>query len=307
MTIQQMEYIVAVNKYRHFVTASEKCGVTQPTLSTMIQRLEEELEVKIFDRNKHPVEPTEIGLRIIKQAEQSLVEIKRIKEIVINETHSLEGDLNIGIIPTLSSYIVPDFIFNFIKEYENINLTISEMRTKTLIDEINKGNIDVMIAATPLNEDDLLEIPIYYEHFVAYFSKNNNKKDIPLSADNMPQEDIWVLQEGHCMRNQTFNFCQNFTNYIKTYEAGSIDTLIRIVDKNGGYSVIPELHTKFLNSEQLQNIRKIDNPPALREVSLVIRKDFLKEKMINAVAETIKKIVPADMLDERLKRFSIRL
>ncbi len=307
MTIQQMEYIVAVNKYRHFVTASEKCGVTQPTLSTMIQRLEDELGIKIFDRNKHPVEPTAIGLRIIKQAEQTLVEIKKIKELVISETGTMSGDLHIGIIPTLAPYIVPGFIYNFNRKHKKINLTISEMRTQTLIEEITKGNIDIMIAATPLNNENLLEIPLYYEKFVAYFSEDNPNKDKPLSADNMPPEDIWVLHEGHCLRNQTFNFCNNFRIYNKVYEAGSIDTLIRIVDKNGGYSVIPELHLQFLTESQLKNVRQIENPPAVREVSLVIEKDFIKEKMINAVADIIKEIVPEEMLDERLKKFSIRL
>ena len=307
MTIQQMEYIVAVNKYRHFVTASEKCGVTQPTLSTMIQRLEDELGIKIFDRNKHPVEPTPMGLRIIKQAEQTLVEIKKIKEIVQSETQGMSGNLKIGIIPTLAPYILPDFIDIFTKKYPQIELSVSELRTQTLIEEVTRGNIDMVIAATPLNNDNLLEIPLFYERFYAYFSDKNSDHAYSLSADNMPQEDLWVLQEGHCIRNQTFNFCKNFSLYNKKYEAGNIDNLIRIVDKNGGYSVIPELHIPFLNEKQKNNVVEIANPPAVREVSLVVQKDFIKERMLNAVADTIKEIIPDNMLDERLKKFSIRL
>lgn len=307
MTIQQMEYIVAVNQHRHFVTASERCGVTQPTLSTMIQRLEEELGAKIFDRSKQPIEPTPIGVRIIQQAERSLLEIKKIKEMVVNEIGTLSGVLRVGIIPTLAPYLLPDFLRLFPKDYPNIDFSVAEMRTQTAIGEILKGNIDLMIAATPLNNAELYEIPIYYERFVAYFSADNPDIDTPLSADSMPPEQLWVLHEGHCIRNQTFNFCRNFNTYNKSYEAGSIDTLVRIVDKNGGYSVIPELHVPCMSAKQQANIRSVDNPPAVREVSLIIRKDFIKERLLNAVADTIKKIVPTEMLDERLKKFSIKL
>lgn len=302
-----MEYIVAVNKYRHFVTASEQCGVTQPTLSTMIQKLEEELNTKIFDRTKHPVEPTLMGIRIIKQAEVALAEIKKIKEMISNETGSLEGTLRIGIIPTLAPYIVPDFIHFFHESYPQVELFITEGRTQSLKSDLHKGFIDIMIAATPLEEKDFLEIPLYYEKFIAYFSDTKLIDGCCLAADQMPVQDLWVLQEGHCMRNQTFNFCKNFSSYNKMFEAGSIDTLIRIVDKNGGYSVIPELHIPYLTPEQQKKIKSIDNPPATREISLVIRNDFIKERLLNAVADTIKKIIPQEMLDARLKKFSIRL
>ncbi|MEG1615326.1 MAG: hydrogen peroxide-inducible genes activator [Bacteroidales bacterium] len=307
MTVQQMEYIVAVNKCRHFVSASEQCGVTQPTLSTMIQKLEDELGTKIFDRTKHPVEPTAMGMRVIRQAEVALAEIKRIKEMVETETETLSGVLRIGVIPTLAPYVIPEFISIFKENYKDVNLILSEMRTRNLIDELRMGTIDMMIAATPLNESDFLEIPLYYEKFVAYFAKENPMKEHPLSASHMPGENLWVLQEGHCMRDQTFNFCKNFSSYNQTYEAGSIDTLVKIVDKNGGYSVIPELHLPFLTPEQRENVREISSPPAVREVSLVIRKDFIKERLLNAVADTVKEIIPTEMLDERLKKFSIRL
>ncbi|MEG1586371.1 MAG: LysR substrate-binding domain-containing protein [Bacteroidales bacterium] len=307
MTIQQMEYIVAVNKYRHFVTASEQCGVTQPTLSTMIQRLEEELGIKIFDRSKHPVEPTAIGVRIIRQAEVALAEMKRIKELVETETETLSGVLRIGVIPTLAPYLVPDLIRILQEEYPGLILTIHEMTTSGLVGELQKGFIDMMIAATPLDQADFLEIPLYYEKFVAYFSERNPFPAQSLSAGNMPAENLWVLQEGHCLRDQTFNFCKNYTGYNKIYEAGSIDTLVKIVDRNGGYSVIPELHLPFLSDRQRKNIREISSPPAVREISLVIRKDFIKERMLNAVANAVKQIIPLEMIDERLKKFTIRL
>lgn len=307
MTVQQLEYIVALNKYRHFVTASEKCGVTQPTLSLMVQKLESELNVSIFDRSKHPIEPTSMGKRIIEQAEVTLRELKKMKEMVVSETESLAGTLKLGVIPTLAPYLVPELISGFKVNYPQIQLIIHEMPTKSLIEALQKDAVDLFIAATPLEQADFYEIPLYYEKFAAYFSADNPYRDQPLSAQNLPRENLWILQEGHCLRSQIFNFCQNTVEYNYTYEAGSIETLIRIVDKNGGYSVIPELHLPFLTETQRLNVREITCPPAVREISIVIRKDFIKERIINAVANTIKAIMPENMLDERLKKFSIRL
>jgi LysR family transcriptional regulator, hydrogen peroxide-inducible genes activator len=307
MTIQQLEYIVAINKHRHFVTASEKCGVTQPTLSQMIQKLEVELNIIIFDRSKHPIEPTPIGLRLINQAEVILREMRKMREMVISETECLSGSLKLGVIPTLAPYLIPEFIRIFKSNYPEIHLSISEMPTASLIEALQKDVVDMFIAATPLNQPDFFEIPLYYEKFVAYFSVDNPYRDKPLSAQNMPQENLWILQEGHCFRSQIFNFCQNVVEFNHTYEAGSIETLIRIVDKNGGYSVIPELHLSFLTEAQKLNVREITCPPAVREISIVIHKNFIKERLVNAVANTIKSLMPENMLNERLKKFSIKL
>ena len=306
MTLQQIEYIVALNRHRHFVKAAEECGVTQPTLSAMVQKLEEELDVKIFDRSKHPIEPTAIGEKIIRQAETTLNEMRRIQEVVDNETNSLTGTLKIGIIPTIAPYLVPDFISRFRTDYGLITLTISEMRTTNILEQLKTGNLDLAIVSTPLDQPDMLEIPLYYEKFAAYFSPTQRLTEFPLNPKDMPLDDLWVLQEGHCARRQIFNFCHaKSSNHM--YEAGSIDTLVKIVDKSGGYTVIPELHLQFLTETQLKNVREITSPPAVREVSILIRKDFVKERMINAVADTVKKIIPPQMLDERLKKFSIRL
>ena len=307
MTLQQMEYIVAVNKYRHFVAASEQCGVTQPTLSQMIQKLEQELGVLIFDRTKHPIEPTAMGIRVIKQAEMVLFETRKIAEMVDSEVKGLEGALKIGVIPTLAPYLIPEFIYRFRQSYSSVNLTITELQTATLIDALKRGILDMFIAATPLEEDEFYEIPLYYEKFVAYFASQDLPVEAHLSAKTMPNDNLWVLQEGHCVRDQIFNFCEPDAQYNHVFEAGSIDTLIRIVDKNGGYSVIPELQLPYLTDDQRKNVREISCPPAVREISVVIRRDFVRERMLNAVADTIKQVMPSHMLDERLKKFSIRL
>ncbi len=307
MNIQQLKYIVAVDKTRRFVKAAEECNVSQPTLSTMVQKLEEELDILIFDRTKHPIEPTDIGKRIIEQAKRTISEMDKVKELVETDIEKLSGPLNIGIIPTLTSYIVPKLIKYFKVNHPEIRLTVSEMTTEVLIEALNRGDIEMFIAATPLYQDNFYEIPIYYEKFLAYFSADNPNIDIPVSASNMPSENLWILEEGHCFRDQVFNFCTETMSYNKLFEAGSIDTLVRIVDINGGYSVIPELHFSHLSEEQKKNTREINDPPAIREISIVIKKDFIKEKMVNAVGDAIKTIIPEHMLDRRLKKFSIRL
>lgn len=307
MNIQQLEYIVAVNKCRHFVTASEQCGVKQPTLSMMIQKLEHELGVTIFDRSKQPIRPTPMGLRIIEQAEITIREMKKVKELVAEEEESIQGLLRIAVIPTLAPYLIPDFIREFTGAFNSVDLSISELNTASCIEALKNDEVDMAIAATPLEVNGLYEVPIYYENFVAYFSPGHPLRDQPLSASSMPQDNLWVLEEGHCLRDQIFNFCRRSMVHNEVFEAGSIDTLVRIVDKNGGYSVIPELHTNFLSQEQKNNVRLIENPPAIREISIVIKETFLKQRMINAVADTIKKIIPEHMLDERLKKFSIKL
>lgn len=307
MIIQQLEYIVALNRHRHFVDAAEECGVSQPTLSAMIHKLEEELDVKIFDRTKHPVEPTAIGARIIAQAQTTINDMARVRELVESEVNTLSGNLAIGVLPTIAPYLVPKFISKFKVDNPKVLLKVSEMRMKALIGALLDSSLDMAILATPTHNDDLLEIPLYYEKLVAYMSPQCKYKKLKLTATKMPEENLWVLQEGQCiLRDQVFNFC-NSSMANHSYEAGSIDTLVRIVDCNGGYTVIPELHLDFLSKAQLKNVREIASPPAVREVSIAIRRDYIKERMLNAVVDTVKQIIPAEMLDERLKKFSIRL
>lgn len=307
MTIQQLEYILAVDKYRHFVKASKECGVRQPTLSHMIKKLEEELGVVIFDRSKHPIEPTAMGKKLIEQARIGLREFRKLNDIVLAETENISGPLKVGVIPTLAPYVVPEFIKVFNSNYADAILTMAEMTTAQCIYALKHETIDLFIAATPLEEEEFYEIPLYYEKFIAYFSKGCIVDNKTLSASDMPKENLWVLEEGHCLRDQVFNFCQREMAYNESFQAGSVATLIRTVDSNGGYTVIPEMHISSLSESQKRGLKEIADPPAVREVSIVIRKDFIKERMINAVANTIKEIIPESMLDKRLKQFSIKL
>ena len=307
MTLQQLEYIVALDKTRHFVRAAEMCGVTHPTLSAMIQKLEDELDCRIFDRSSHPIVPTEIGVAVIQQAQVVLFNVNQLKENVLVQRGTVAGSLSLAIIPTVAPYLLPGIISLFRSDYPEISLRISEMRTETIIEKLHTAEIDMAILSTPLEDPKILEVPLYYEKFIAYIAPDEPMyAQEEVSTNEMPLDHLWVLEEGHCLRNQVFNFCENKT-HTSTYEAGSIDTLVKIVDRNGGYTVIPELHVDLLNETQRQNLRKIVRPEATREIALVIRHDYVREGMMNAVANTVKKIIPQHMLDARLKKFAIKL
>lgn len=308
MTLQQLQYLISLDNNKHFLNAAEECGVTQPTLSAMIQKLEDELDVKLFDRSKQPLVTTPIGAEVVAQAKLVLKSADQLREIISNKRESLEGKLNLAVIPTIAPYLLPKFIIEFRKNYPNVELTIEEMKTSDIVSNLNLSKIDIGILATPLNKPSLLEVPLYYEKFLAYISpKEELYKQEVLSAKNLPLKNLWVLHEGHCLRDQVFNFCNEKINEKPIYEAGSIDTLIKIIDQNGGYTVIPELHLQFLNPEQIKNTRPIENPQGVREVSVIIRNDYIRERLLNAVVDTVKSIIPNEMIDERLKKFAIRL
>ena len=307
MTLQQLEYIVALDKTRHFVRAAEMCGVTQPTLSAMIQKLEDELDCRIFDRSSHPIVPTEVGAMILQQTQVVMFNAHQLRENVLTQKGSVTGSLSLAIIPTVAPYLLPELITLFRRDYVDISLKISEMRTETIIEKLHSAEIDMAILSTPLDDPKILEVPLYYEKFVAYISPNEPLYlQDEVSTNDMQLDHLWVLEEGHCLRNQVFNFCKNKT-HSAIYEAGSIDTLVKIVDRNGGYTVIPELHINLLTDVQKQHLRKIVRPEATREIALVIRHDYVREGLMNAVANSIKQIIPQHMLDARLKKFAIKL
>ncbi len=308
MTIQQLEYIIALSKTKHFVQAAEMCGITQPTLSMMIQKLEDELDVKIFDRSRHPVAITEVGAKIIEQAQIVLTQFNRIHEIVSDEKGEVRGNINIAIIPTVAPYLLPRFFSNFKESYPELTFKMMEIQTAAIERKLLLGELDMAILSTPLENPEILEIPLYYEKFIAYISPDCALyKEKELKSNSLPVEDLWVLEEGHCFRSQAFKFCVSDFDTKNIYEAGSIETLIKIVDENSGYTIIPELHIEFLSEEQKKNIRQIINPEPVREISLVIHANFIREGQLNAVAETVKKIIPEHMLDSRLKKFAIKI
>jgi LysR family hydrogen peroxide-inducible transcriptional activator len=306
MTLVQLEYIVALDSYRSFVSAAEKCFVTQPTLSMQVQKLEDTLGVKIFDRSKQPVVPTEIGIEIIEQARILLAESQKIKEIISDRQKELSGELKIGIIPTISPYLLPRIINRFIEKYPQVKLIVWEQTTEQIIQQVKLGMIDCGILSTPLHEASMLEIPVFYENFVAYASKSSRLfKKKSISPDDIDMEEIWVLNEGHCMREQVLNICQRrrstkgFQHF--EYNTGSVETLKRMVDQNSGATILPELALSDLSDKQLDKVRYFKSPEPVREVSIVIQKNYLKRRMIEALKTEILDFVPKRMRSKKKK------
>lgn len=308
MNLQQMEYIVALDTHRHFVKAAQSCGVSQPTLSTLINKLEEELDTVIFDRSAHPIKPTLIGEQIINQARVVLFNISQLKELSLSEREQNSGRLRLGVIPTVAPYILPKLFQEMRSSQPQIELQVSEQQTHVIIEQLRKAELDMAILATPLDLDDILEIPLYYEKFLAYISPEEAlHSENEIVASKMPTNHLWVLKEGHCMRNQIFNFCEGVSDYNGFYEAGSITTLVNIVDANGGYTIIPELHRALLHQEQQSNVREFVQPAPVREISLIIRNDYVRQRMVNSLVDAVKQIIPDTMIDARLKKFAVKL
>lgn len=300
MNLQQLDYIIAVDTLRHFLRASEKCFVTQATLSMMIKKLEDELGVKIFDRSKQPVKPTEIGIKIIEQARRIVSEAARIQELIKEEKGEVRGELKIGIIPTLAPYLLPLFLKEFTTEYPQVKLIISEHNTTSIIQRLKAGELDTGILATPLNDTSIKEQVLFYEKYFLYVNdkeKGFNKKYV--LPGNIDINRLWLLEEGHCMRSQILNFCelkkQHEIGEKLHYEAGSIETLKNIVEKNFGITIIPELVTFNLNNSQKKRLRFFKPPTPVREISIVTHREYVKHKLIEVLKETILSIIPDEM------------
>lgn len=300
MTFTQLEYLVALDTYRHFATAAENCYVTQPTLSMQVQKLEDELGVKLFDRSKQPVVPTEIGEAVIRQARVMLREALKTREMVDDHKGTVAGEMRVGIIPTLAPYLLPLFLENFIQKYPQVKLKIVELTTRNLISKLNKDLIDVGIVVTPLQDERIFEQPLFYEEFVAYVSESEvaYKKDFILSED-IDFDRLWLLEEGHCIRGQILNICelrkQNAHHRNFEYESGSIETLKRMVEHYGGVTILPELSLRDLSSKQRQQIRRFQSPTPVREVSLVTLRHHLKRGPIEAMKAEILSVIPEKM------------
>ena len=308
MNIQQLEYIVAVDNHRHFSKAAEASFVTQPTLSMMIQKLEDELGVKIFDRTKSPIEPTEVGRKIIDQARVSVAQIHHIKEIVEEEKGVTKGVFHLAIIPTVSPYLLPKLMQTHREQNTEIRLVINEMTTNQILAGLANGTVDGGILATPLHDERMKERPVYYEKFFGYISPNERflyAKEY-LEESDLSGAKLWLLDEVHCFRTQILNLCKlkksNIVSSAFTYEAGSIETLINIVDNNNGITVIPEMALNHLTEKQKMNVRFFKNDKHVREISLITRKDFLRERFIDIIEEEIKLSVPAALQDKTLQK-----
>jgi LysR family hydrogen peroxide-inducible transcriptional activator len=298
MTFVQLEYLVAVDSYRHFARAAEKCFVTQPTLSMQIHKLEAELGLILFDRSKQPVVPTEAGISIIAQARKILAEKGVIEEIVQDKKAIVAGELRLGIIPTLAPYLLPLFVQQFTKKHPQVKLVVKELPTETLVTRLKENRIDAALLVTPLHEQGIKEEVLFYEEMVAYVSKNNAvyQKNYVLAKDIDPHK-LWLLQEGHCFRSQVLNLCElqktssGFGHF--EYEAGSIETLRRMVELNDGITILPELATLHFTARQEQMVRYFRSPAPMREVSIAMHRNLAKRRLVEVLKQEIVNAIPA--------------
>ncbi len=301
MTLVQLEYLVAVDTYGSFVLAAEKCHITQPTLSMQIQKLEDTLGVKLFDRSRHPVLATDVGARVVEQARKVLSEAREINELIAGYKGEIKGELKIGIIPTLAPYLLPRLITGMVANYPQLQLKIWEFTTAQIVTQLKSGQLDCALLSTPLDDAQLHERPLFYETFTAYLSPSSSlvHKAVLQAADISPDE-LWLLNEGHCMRNQVLNICaqRDLENKDAAFEyhTGSVETLKKMVDLDHGVTILPELSLADLNPEQVSRVRRFDDPQPAREISLVTHRNFMKRSSIQAVEQELLKMIPAGLL-----------
>lgn len=307
MTLVQLEYIVALNALKHFAKAAAQCHITQPSLSMQVQKLEEELGVQIFIRT-NPVATTETGQIVVEQAKKILSEASAMQQLVHHEKNIVAGTLKIGIIPTLAPYLLPQFIQAFIKQYPQVHISIQELTTESIVRQLKNGTLDAGILATPLNIAELKEMFLFHEEFVAYVSRRDKlfSKKYLLPGD-IDVHRMWLLEEGHCLRSQVMNLCelQKDASVEKhfDYAAGSIETLKRFVDKNGGITLLPELATYDMSPAKKNMLRYFKSPAPVREISLVTLKTFTKTRLINILQQTIMDNLPLQM--EKKKKVEV--
>ncbi|RZT97260.1 LysR family hydrogen peroxide-inducible transcriptional activator [Ancylomarina subtilis] len=303
VTLTQLEYIVAVDTHRHFATAADSCFITQPTLSMQIKKLEEFLDITIFDRSKQPIIPTDVGIQIIEQARIILGESKKIDEIVKNHRDTVEGSLKIGIIPTLAPFLLPMFIGDYIRNYPDVKVEVEEMVSDDIVSALKKDLLDVGVFVTPLKDDKIKEVPLFYEEMMIYANKDHEilKQEV-IEVKDIATSEIWMLGDGHCFRNQVINLCEMHSMQHQElpfeFESNSLETLMKIIDREGGFTLIPELATQYMSAEKLKQVKSFTNLHPLREVSLVYSRHYSKNKLLNLLGEHIKKMIPTAYLEK---------
>ena len=308
MTLQQLKYIVAIDRYRNFAKAADACGISQPTLSAMLVKLEEELDVRIFERSNKSVTPTIAGEKIIHQAERAIAEAERITELVSEDKGDVAGELKLSVGPTIAPYILPKFIRHYIETYPQVKLSIREMKADVMLSELQLGHLDAGIAICGNARQGILEIPLYTEKFMVYLAEDCWRKLPVFKPENLEHEKMWIMKEAQCLRDSAFSFCKARTKGNRVYEAGSIETLIRIVDENGGFTIIPEMHLPFLTDRQRENVRRIEGDYlSQRRVSLYIREDYIRQAMLNTITKTLIRFMPEGMMEERIIKYGVKL
>ena len=310
MTITQIEYILAVDKFRHFGRAAKACSVTQPTLSMQLQKAEEELGVVIFDRSRNPILPTDDGQQIISQARIVLREYKKIFSIIDANKGEVRGQFRLGVIPTLAPYVIPLFAGDFVQKYPDVNLIIEEHKTEDIIELLGKDEIDAGLLVTPIHGESFIERVLFHEPFSVFASTNHHLlKKSKIKDKDLDTSDVWLLNEGHCFRQQVLNLCKvsrdsGLHDNLK-FESGNLETLKNMVNNSSGYTLLPHLAVLNLSKEELTHVRDFHTPVPTREVSLVHNRIFLKEKIISALVDSIVEHLPDSLTSMKKKNYEI--
>ena len=307
MTLTQLYYMSAVAEYGNFTVAADKCFVTQPTLSMQVQKLEDELGVKIFNRATKPIVLTDIGKKILVQAKRITEEATRMQDIVSTEKGFIGGEFKLGIIPTVMPTLLPMFLKTFVKKYPKVDLKIEELTTQNITKMLEKGHLDAGIAATPLGLDSILELTLYHEPFVGYIPEGNPLHAVEqIEIEDLNLTDLLVLEDGHCFRNHVLNLCQ--MNRIESnpfdLKSGSFETLINLADEGLGMTLLPFLHGNSLTDNKKKNLRFFPEPAPAREVSLIHSKSQLKLPIINALRSAVSSIIRGAIKFENIKIIS---
>lgn len=297
MTLQQLEYALAIGRTGSFVVAAEQCFVTQPTLSMQVKKLEDEIGITIFDRSRQPVTVTDAGKIFLDQARVVIREKNRLMEVLSSARGEVAGEFRLGIIPTLAPYLVPLFLQKFVEKYPGVNLEVEELTTAVIIERLKAESIDAGILATPLDEPQLHEYFLFNEPYVAYLSRKHQlwpKKQ--LRPEDIDARDLWLLSDGHCMKNQVLQLCnrrkEKGSGSHFEFRSGSIETLRRMVETGSGMTIIPWLAVPGLSSRQQEAIRYFRSPEPVREVSIVTHRAQLKKAIIDSLSEIITNTIP---------------
>ena len=313
MTITQLEYVVAVATYKSFVAAAEKCYVTQPTLSMQIQKLEDELDIKLFDRNKHPIEVTEMGVAIVNQAKTILAEAQKVHDLIQQQKNVLAGTFKLAVIPTVAPYILPYLLSAYGAAYPDVRLEVTEMETNKILQALRNNEIDAGLLSGPLEENGIKEYPLFFEPFVAYFAPGEKALEKRMiSPEDVDIERIWFLSEGHCMRNQIINLCSEQIRKVQAsklfqYESSNVETLRKMVDINGGLTILPELATSDFSDDQIEMVRYFEAPEPVREISLATNGHFVRSMLLQSLSDEILKLVPEKMRVQKKTRKVLRI
>lgn len=292
MNIQQLEYLIAVDKFRHFGKAAQSCFITQPTLSAMIQKFEDELDVRVFDRTTHPIRTTDIGAHIIEDAKKVIDAVNELRNKASLLNNFLAGKVNLGIIPTVSSYILPSEIFDFLKEHPRIELNVKEMTTENIIKALKAGELDAGIISTPYDAASEFYQDFLFNEELMVYSSEGGAKDTFVLPDEIDSDKVWLLEEGNCLRTQFENICMLKENALKPknldFLASNINTLIQLVDRVGGITVLPELAIPQLSETQQESVMRFRKPFPYREISLIYYKPTYKQKILDEMASTVR-------------------